>query len=84
VRLGSFYQDRGRGPCGDGRLFSSKDRGPTRQRLWRARLLPSHEPGAVPHSGLGLSLERTLLFLTGMGNIRDAIPFARTPGNAEF
>ena len=35
--------------------------------------------GTVPHSGFGLGLERVLLFLTGMGNIRDVIPFPRTP-----
>src|SRR5262249_45433979 len=40
--------------------------------------------GTVPHAGFGLGLERTLLFLTGMGNIRDVIPFPRTPGSAEF
>ncbi len=40
--------------------------------------------GTVPHSGFGLGLERTVLFITGMGNIRDVIPFPRTPGNAEF
>jgi asparaginyl-tRNA synthetase len=40
--------------------------------------------GTVPHSGFGLGLERTLLFVTGMNNIRDVIPFPRTPGNAEF
>jgi asparaginyl-tRNA synthetase len=40
--------------------------------------------GTVPHSGFGLGLERTLLFITGMSNIRDVIPFPRTPGNAEF
>jgi asparaginyl-tRNA synthetase len=40
--------------------------------------------GTVPHSGFGLGLERTILFLTGMGNIRDVIPFPRTPGSAEF
>ncbi len=40
--------------------------------------------GTVPHAGFGLGLERTILFLTGMGNIRDVIPFPRTPGNAEF
>jgi asparaginyl-tRNA synthetase len=40
--------------------------------------------GTVPHAGFGLGLERTMLFLTGMGNIRDVIPFPRTPGNAEF
>lgn len=40
--------------------------------------------GTVPHSGFGLGLERVLLFMTGMANIRDVIPFPRTPGNAEF
>jgi asparaginyl-tRNA synthetase len=40
--------------------------------------------GTVPHSGFGLGLERTVQFVTGMGNIRDVIPFPRTPGNAEF
>ena len=40
--------------------------------------------GTVPHSGFGLGLERTVLFLSGMANIRDVIPFPRTPGNAEF
>ncbi len=40
--------------------------------------------GTVPHSGFGLGLERTVQFITGMANIRDVIPFPRTPGNAEF
>ncbi|MBI3822686.1 MAG: asparagine--tRNA ligase [Planctomycetes bacterium] len=40
--------------------------------------------GTVPHSGFGLGLERVLLFLTGMSNIRDVIPFPRTPKSAEF
>ena len=40
--------------------------------------------GAVPHSGFGLGFERLMLFVTGMGNIRDVIPFPRTPKNAEF
>lgn len=40
--------------------------------------------GSVPHSGFGLGLERVLLLLTGMTNIRDVIPFARTPKNADF
>ncbi len=40
--------------------------------------------GTVPHAGFGLGLERTLLFLSGMANIRDVIPFPRTPGSAEF
>jgi asparaginyl-tRNA synthetase len=40
--------------------------------------------GTVPHSGFGLGLERVVQFITGMTNIRDVIPFPRTPGNAEF
>jgi len=40
--------------------------------------------GTVPHSGFGLGLERLVQFITGMANIRDVIPFPRTPGNAEF
>jgi asparaginyl-tRNA synthetase len=40
--------------------------------------------GTVPHSGFGLGLERAIQFISGMGNIRDVIPFPRTPGNAEF
>ena len=40
--------------------------------------------GTVPHSGFGLGLERVVQFVTGMANIRDVIPFPRTPGNAEF
>ena len=40
--------------------------------------------GTVPHSGFGLGVERVLLFLSGMTNIRDVIPFPRAPGSAEF
>jgi asparaginyl-tRNA synthetase len=40
--------------------------------------------GTVPHAGFGLGLERILLFITGMANIRDVIPFPRTPGSADF
>ena len=40
--------------------------------------------GSAPHSGFGLGFERLLLFVTGMTNIRDVIPFPRTPQNAEF
>ncbi|MBK6370740.1 MAG: asparagine--tRNA ligase [Flavobacteriales bacterium] len=40
--------------------------------------------GTVPHAGFGLGLERFVLFVTGMGNIRDVIPFPRFPGGAEF
>ncbi|MFN4067694.1 MAG: asparagine--tRNA ligase [Thermosynechococcus sp.] len=40
--------------------------------------------GSVPHAGFGLGFERLVQFMTGMDNIRDVIPFPRTPGNAEF
>lgn len=40
--------------------------------------------GTVPHSGFGMGFERMLMFVTGVSNIRDVIPFARTPGHAEF
>jgi asparaginyl-tRNA synthetase len=40
--------------------------------------------GSVPHAGFGLGFERIVQFMTGMGNIRDVIPFPRTPMNAEF
>ncbi|MCC6416519.1 MAG: asparagine--tRNA ligase [Opitutaceae bacterium] len=40
--------------------------------------------GSVPHAGFGLGFERMLMFATGVANIRDVIPFARTPGAAEF
>ena len=40
--------------------------------------------GTVPHAGFGLGFERTISYVTGMANIRDVIPFPRTPGNADF
>jgi asparaginyl-tRNA synthetase len=40
--------------------------------------------GSVPHAGFGLGLERLVQFVTGMSNIRDVIPFPRTPGNLAF
>ena len=40
--------------------------------------------GSVPHSGFGLGFERLMMYITGMGNIRDVIPFPRTPKNCEF
>ena len=50
--------------------------------LWWYRDLRRY--GTVPHAGFGLGLERLLLYITGMDNIRDAIPFPRVPGNASF
>ena len=40
--------------------------------------------GTVPHAGFGLGFERLLNYITGLGNIRDVIPYPRTPGNAAF
>ncbi|MGE3919931.1 MAG: asparagine--tRNA ligase [Gammaproteobacteria bacterium] len=40
--------------------------------------------GTVPHAGFGLGFERLLSYITGLGNVRDLIPFPRTPGNADF
>ncbi|MBU1014559.1 MAG: asparagine--tRNA ligase [Bacteroidetes bacterium] len=52
------------------------------EELWW--FLETRKFGTVPHSGYGLGFERLMLFITGMGNIRDVIPFPRTPQNAEF
>jgi asparaginyl-tRNA synthetase len=46
--------------------------------------LETRKFGTAPHSGFGLGFERLILFVTGMSNIRDVIPFPRTPKNAEF
>jgi asparaginyl-tRNA synthetase len=46
--------------------------------------LDTRKFGTAPHSGFGLGFERLILFMTGMSNIRDVIPFPRTPKNAEF
>ena len=40
--------------------------------------------GSVPHSGFGLGFERLIVYITGVGNVRDVIPFPRTPHSAEF
>ena len=46
--------------------------------------LETRKFGTVPHAGFGLGFERLMMFITGMNNIRDVIPFPRTPNNAEF
>jgi asparaginyl-tRNA synthetase len=46
--------------------------------------LETRKYGSAPHSGFGLGFERLILFVTGMSNIRDVIPFPRTPKNSEF
>lgn len=59
-----------------------KDMNVDEKELWW--YLDTRKFGTVPHSGFGLGLERLVLFVTGMSNIRDVIPFPRTPKNAEF
>ena len=56
--------------------------GMSERELWW--YLDTRRWGSAPHSGFGLGFERLLLFVTGMANIRDVIPFPRTPNNAEF
>jgi len=59
-----------------------KDMNVDEEELWW--YLDTRKFGSVPHAGFGLGLERLVLFVTGMTNIRDVIPFPRTPRNAEF
>ena len=62
------------------------------RRLIEGRLDPAHygwyrdlrRYGTVPHAGFGLGFERTVSYLTGLSNVRDVIPFPRTPGNARY
>ena len=62
------------------------------RRLIEGRLDPAHygwyrdlrRYGTVPHAGFGLGFERTVSYITGLSNVRDVIPFPRTPGNLEF
>jgi asparaginyl-tRNA synthetase len=62
------------------------------RRMTEAGLDPGHygwyrdlrRYGTVPHAGFGLGFERTVAYVTGLANVRDAIPFPRTPGNARF
>jgi len=63
-------------------LEKMKDFGVDEHELWW--YLDTRKFGSVPHAGFGLGLERLVLFVTGMTNIRDVIPFPRTPKNAEF
>ena len=54
---------------------------PSKELWW---YLDTRRFGACPHAGFGFGFERLVLFVTGMTNIRDVIPFPRTPGNCEF
>lgn len=60
----------------------AKEMGVPEKDIWW--YLDTRRFGTAPHSGFGLGFERLLLFVTGMTNIRDVIPFPRTPKNAEF
>jgi asparaginyl-tRNA synthetase len=59
-----------------------KEMGIPEEEMWW--YLDTRKFGTAPHSGFGLGFERLLLFVTGMANIRDVIPFPRTPKNCEF
>jgi asparaginyl-tRNA synthetase len=63
-------------------LARIRELGMPEKELWW--YLDTRKYGTVTHSGFGLGFERLLLFITGMANIRDVIPFPRTPRNAEF
>ena len=63
-------------------LDSRIDDDAMKEELWWYRDLRRY--GTVPHAGFGLGFERLLTYITGMENIRDCIPFPRTPGNADF
>jgi asparaginyl-tRNA synthetase len=56
--------------------------GISEEELWW--YMDTRKIGSVPHAGFGLGLERMIMFVTGMTNIRDVIPFPRTPQNAAF
>ncbi len=63
-------------------LTNAKAMGVPEKDIWW--YLDTRRYGSAPHAGFGLGFERLLLFITGMSNIRDVIPFPRTPNNAEF
>ncbi len=64
------------------RIRAHADRGMKEESYWW--YLDLRRFGGVEHAGFGMGFERMLMYLTGMKNIRDVIPFPRTPGNAEF
>ncbi len=63
-------------------LQRTKEVGIHEETIWW--YLETRQFGSAPHSGFGLGFERLVLFVTGMGNIRDVIPFPRTPKSAEY
>ena len=63
-------------------ILDSRMDNSTKDELWWYRALRQY--GSVPHAGFGVGFERLLMYLTGMQNIRDVVPFPRTPSNASF
>lgn len=63
-------------------LHRVEETGMSKEPIWW--YLETRKFGTAPHAGFGLGFERLMLFITGMANIRDVIPFPRTPNNAEF
>jgi asparaginyl-tRNA synthetase len=63
-------------------LQRTKEVGIEEESIWW--YLETRKFGSAPHAGFGLGFERLVLFVTGMSNIRDVIPFPRTPKTAEF
>ena len=59
-----------------------EEMGVEQEELWW--YLETRQFGSCPHSGFGLGFERLIMFVTGMKNVRDVIPFPRYPQNAEF
>jgi len=63
--------------AGDGRRYDAGEGSDRRFRDLRRY-------GSVPHAGFGLGFERTVSYITGLANVRDVIPFPRTPGSARY
>ncbi len=81
-RIGEIIGGSQREEIYDKLLDRIKEMGIPEKDMWW--YLETRKFGTVPHSGFGLGFERFILFVTGMSNIRDVIPFPRTPKNAEF
>jgi hypothetical protein len=67
--------------CRDPWAVLRRDEHPQEHYAWYRDL---RRYGTVPHAGFGLGFERTIAYVTGLANVRDAIPFPRTPGNARY
>ncbi|HTS64296.1 MAG TPA: asparagine--tRNA ligase [Candidatus Acidoferrales bacterium] len=81
-RIGEIIGGSQREERGDLLLERIREHGMSEQPYWW--YLDLRRFGGVPHAGFGMGFERMMMYLTGMKNIRDVIPFPRTPGSAEF